>query len=330
MRPLPVILALLLVATTAHAATTNLNNQRIRTYDLFAEGKATIGTAWNTTEWGLVVVNGTTLNSTARFQATTWHEGAATFNSTVNFVDGSIARVDLPSTLAYEDEANTFSVRQVYSDGFTAGANAYHNALLQANSTTLVQWLYAAGVIDVNGTFTASTNSYLEGPLTINGSFLLQRNDPVAILKDTAGTAANQVAYISLQDSTGSERGWMGFGDGNGDFRITQANANDLIFAVNGGYRLIIRSSGATEVEGDLDHDGSNVGFYSKAPVGQAADIVQVTDSTGGTAGNTCAAITAGALYSQADMTAVKNCLASLIAKINALDTAIDDIGITA
>lgn len=48
-----------------------------------------------------------------------------------------------------------------------------------------------------------------------------------------------------------------------------------------------------------------------------------LTDSTGGTASNTLAAITAGASYAQADMTAVKNGLATIAAKIALIQTAL-------
>jgi hypothetical protein len=49
--------------------------------------------------------------------------------------------------------------------------------------------------------------------------------------------------------------------------------------------------------------------------------LTAITDSTGGTAANTIAAITAGVGYTQADMTAVKNGLASVSAKVNTILT---------
>lgn len=50
-----------------------------------------------------------------------------------------------------------------------------------------------------------------------------------------------------------------------------------------------------------------------------AAQITKITDSSGGTASATVAAIAAGASYAQADMVAAKNAIASLTAKVNAL-----------
>jgi hypothetical protein len=58
--------------------------------------------------------------------------------------------------------------------------------------------------------------------------------------------------------------------------------------------------------------------------------MVAITDSTGGVVSTTFAAITAGAGYTQADMTAVKNALASSAAQINKVRTALRNIGIMA
>jgi hypothetical protein len=60
----------------------------------------------------------------------------------------------------------------------------------------------------------------------------------------------------------------------------------------------------------------------------QAAAIVPVTDSTGGAASDTFAAITAGASYAQADAVAIKNALASIAAKQNAILAALQGVGI--
>jgi hypothetical protein len=54
-----------------------------------------------------------------------------------------------------------------------------------------------------------------------------------------------------------------------------------------------------------------------------------VTDSTGGTASETLAAITAGSGYSQADMQAVQNALASLAANQNAIISVLRNAGLS-
>jgi hypothetical protein len=64
---------------------------------------------------------------------------------------------------------------------------------------------------------------------------------------------------------------------------------------------------------------GTKFDFY----IPQIGAFDALTDSTGGTASNTLAAITAGSSYAQADMTACKNGLASLAAKIALIQTAL-------
>lgn len=51
-----------------------------------------------------------------------------------------------------------------------------------------------------------------------------------------------------------------------------------------------------------------------------------LTDSTGGTPSTTLAAITAGAAYDQADLTAIKNAIASLAAELALIKTDIANI----
>lgn len=62
----------------------------------------------------------------------------------------------------------------------------------------------------------------------------------------------------------------------------------------------------------------------------KAADVVSLTDSTGGTASSTLAAIAAGTAYAQADLVAVKNAIASLAANQNAILSALKAAGLMA
>lgn len=78
------------------------------------------------------------------------------------------------------------------------------------------------------------------------------------------------------------------------------------------------------------------LGFWNATPViqpaaaGQAAPAAQVqaalTDSTGGTASTTLASITAGATYLQADLTAIKNAIASLAARLAEVKTDVANV----
>lgn len=78
------------------------------------------------------------------------------------------------------------------------------------------------------------------------------------------------------------------------------------------------------------------IGFYNATPVVQPAAADQdaaaaqtqdaLTDNTGGSASNTLDAITAGAAYAQADMTAVKDAIASLAAQLAKIKTDVTNV----
>ena len=78
------------------------------------------------------------------------------------------------------------------------------------------------------------------------------------------------------------------------------------------------------------------IGFWNVTPVvqpaaaGQAAAAAQsqdaVTDSTGGSASTTLAAITAGAAYDQADIVAIKDAIASIAAQLAKIKTDVANV----
>ncbi len=73
------------------------------------------------------------------------------------------------------------------------------------------------------------------------------------------------------------------------------------------------------------------IGFYNKTPIVQPTNIgAAITDSTGGSSSTTFAAITAGITYAQADMTAVKNALASTATRLNEIRTMLVNLGLSA
>jgi hypothetical protein len=77
-------------------------------------------------------------------------------------------------------------------------------------------------------------------------------------------------------------------------------------FSVSYSTDVTITYLGATTIPA-----GTKFDFF----IPKIAALDALTDSTGGTASNTLAAITAGASYAQADITAIKNALASLAAR---------------
>lgn len=78
----------------------------------------------------------------------------------------------------------------------------------------------------------------------------------------------------------------------------------------------------STTIRGDLEHEGSKAGLYSTTPVAQASAIGKLTNSTGGTADGTLAAVSGSGADSD-----INNNFAELNAKVDAL---IDALGATA
>jgi len=85
-------------------------------------------------------------------------------------------------------------------------------------------------------------------------------------------------------------------------------------------------------IAGDLEHAGSNAGFYGTTPVAQPADTGALTDSTGGTPDGTLAAVPAvggsGATTAQED--AINDNFAEVNAKIDALRSVLQSLGLMA
>lgn len=93
-----------------------------------------------------------------------------------------------------------------------------------------------------------------------------------------------------------------------GDFLFNQTTGELLITGATGPITLAAGASGLPAATATV-----------AGAVKEAAAVTALTDSTGGTASATLAAITAGASYAQADMVAAKNAIASLNTQINAL-----------
>jgi hypothetical protein len=133
----------------------------------------------------------------------------------------------------------------------------------------------------------------------------------------TGATATHVGGLLTLRG--GDASGGSGTRTGGGlDIRAgTGATANgELRLLDNATPRIRINATG--------------LAFFNAAPVAQQADMVAITDNTGGGVSTTFAAITAGAGYTQADMTAVKNALASTAAQLNKVRTALRNLGLMA
>ena len=95
-------------------------------------------------------------------------------------------------------------------------------------------------------------------------------------------------------------------------------------------FRFSALAAGAT-VDINIQNDRGRLfivdqifGYASNdAAAGTGTTLTNFTDSSGGAASSTIAAITAGASYAQADLTALKNAAASFAAQINLIQTAL-------
>lgn len=102
---------------------------------------------------------------------------------------------------------------------------------------------------------------------------------------------------------------------------IPDTSYNPVNYAAQGGASWVIGATGTLDIA---------TGGKITAAGTQAAAITAITDSTGGVASTTFAAITAGGSYAQADMTATKNALAQIAVTLNAIRAALQGVGITA
>ena len=159
---------------------------------------------------------------------------------------------------------------------------------------------------------------------------LIVGNDTEVIKVTGSGTSGNaSVGYIAFYDSnTSTRRGFIGDAVTSNTDIYVKADTGALHLGDTTSTDVIVLSSGGTKILG-------NIGFYNATPVTRSAAYTQtyatadrtiasrtaaaLTNNTGGTVSTTLAAITAGASYTQADMTAVKNALASLADQVNKL-----------
>lgn len=104
-----------------------------------------------------------------------------------------------------------------------------------------------------------------------------------------------------------------------GPENITGIKAFNAGFSVGDGQNIAFGATTGTEIGGA----GSLLALYGSTPVAQASRAGQLTDNSGGTSGgNTVAAVT--------DNASAANAIATLLAKINALELIIHNLGASA
>ncbi len=181
-----------------------------------------------------------------------------------------------------------------------------------------------------------SEDAPISGAWTFSATVTMGSGAQIAM----ASAAEDKIYYYSNTFGTGisgaSLTSWSG---GNFMWRIGGTNSSSgtqmMVLGSNG---LRLGTSGSPnytlDVSGTMRVSG-NIGFYNTTPVARPAAYTQtyatadrtiaartaaaITNNTGGTVSTTFAAITAGAAYAQADMTAVKDALASIADQFNKL-----------
>ena len=200
---------------------------------------------------------------------------------------GTFDRARLPTAICYEDEACTMLVRQAFQDGFTAALNTYFDGAAFFNkSATHNGYTYVASpnLFQSNGTLVGKTNSYLEGPATVNNTLTVGQT--LTVSAGGASIATGGAVPLTLtRTAVGGVQlqidNVVGSADGRWD--PTVANSGFCFFYRTSGDVLTrgvcLAPDGRFEMEGALDHDGTTMGFFGTAPATQCSAIA---DPSGG------------------------------------------------
>jgi hypothetical protein len=229
--------------------------------------------------------------------------------------------------------------------------NAEINASAAIAHTKLAS--ITAGQVLLGNASNVPTATALTGDVTVNSSGVTAIGSGVIVDADVSASAEIAVSKLAdgaarqlLQtDAAGTGVEWASNIDVPGTLDVTGAAVLDSTLTVAGATALngsltmgdaddiVVNTGTGTKIGTAV---GQKIGFWNVTPVvqpaaaGQAAAAAQtqdsLTDSTGGTASTTLAAITAGAAYAQADMTAIKNAIASLASQLAKIRTDVANI----
>jgi len=158
------------------------------------------------------------------------------------------------------------------SDGFELGIDASENAML---------WNFE------NTAMIFGTNNAERMRITNSGSIGIGTNAPAERLHlYSSGTGAVNLLIGNADTGAAATDGFrVGITSSEVAILMNYENTN-MEFGTNNVVRMVIsaagvvRTVGEIEIDGDLNHDGSNAGFYGSAPVAKAT----VTGSRGGNA----------------------------------------------
>jgi hypothetical protein len=229
--------------------------------------------------------------------------------------------------------------------------NAEINASAAIAHTKLAS--ITAGQVLLGNASNVPTATALTGDVTVNSSGVTAIGSGVIVDADVSASAEIAVSKLAdgaarqlLQtDAAGTGVEWASNIDVPGTLDVTGAAVLDSTLTVAGAATfngnvtmgdaddIVVNTGTGTKIGTAV---GQKIGFWNVTPVvqpaaaGQAAAAAQtqdsLTDSTGGTASTTLAAITAGAAYAQADLTAIKNAIASLASQLAKIRTDVANI----
>lgn len=231
--------------------------------------------------------------------AGTGGSGAAGTGGSVTFSSGAtpIAKLEISNAgfgpFPFINFGTLGGVRAQTIESIATSGDAYYIASGHVYLGTLVDptaWAFVAGTMTANIAETSVT---------------ISQSDNVT----NSATAAPWTIHAPNATGTGATGGALTLQSGTG---TTAAGA------------VTVKAGSTTR----MTANATGLGLYAATPVAQASRVGQLTDSTAGTPGTTLAAVT-GTTYST-DIPTIRNWIASLAAKINALELAAHNLGATA
>ncbi len=247
-------------------------------------------------------------------------------NSGVNWLNVTDGQTSIGYTSGSAPTTTKFNVTAASINTGTAG---FINSVASSTSSTIGVSCSMSGSMDT----TANVRTFTGLKSFVTASRVAGANALTNIAAHFSATTAQTNIALQTDDASvylATVSGSVGVG-------YASAAALPKKLSVTGDVYV----STELEVDGALNHDGTTVGFYGKAPVTQAGAITDLTDSTSGTANNTVQALTdltdspASADALRDDIVtnllpALRNNFADLTAKVNAILAAIRGVGLIA
>lgn len=223
------------------------------------------------------------------------------------------------------------------------------------NQIGIPTWTWGSGITptinhadnttaSATGTGFSITAQNATGTTSIGGDLLLSSGSGTSSAGKIRLKSAGTTVLIVGSNTLSFNQGTSAPAFGQIDQTANSTNGQKLIIAsqnatgtTSTGGDLQINSGTGTTTAGKLTllagatvrftANATGIAFYAGTPVAQASRVGQLTDSTAGTPGTTLAAVT-GTTYST-DVPTIRNWMASMAAKLNAVELAIHNISLT-